>query len=270
MVCVVAGGRANVARVRRPVVKPCGTTGYRIVSLASGDPAERLRNSRADGRELFRPGRLGADPRQTLLPAFRWSRLGPSYDSGPVLDTGNSGDDAPPCRPRWSATCLPRAKPASAVPLGDKLDCNIAFGVAPAGTTAHTLSASNDETAARRRRDLVQAARPGHAETGPRELLSPTVKSRRRTSNSSPRRFFLLPATSRQNPPSTQTNSANVRPPHQPTAIDAWRTGPIGTAKVALPLIREVAAWEAARNAAQFRVDWQFTTADARIKLHRL
>ena len=38
----------------------------------------------------------------------------------------------------------------------------------------------------------------------------------------------------------------------------------------AATLIREVAAWEAARNAAGLRVDWQFTTADARIKLKRL
>jgi hypothetical protein len=35
-------------------------------------------------------------------------------------------------------------------------------------------------------------------------------------------------------------------------------------------LRREVAAWEAERNAAVVRVDWQFTTADARIKLKRL
>jgi len=35
-------------------------------------------------------------------------------------------------------------------------------------------------------------------------------------------------------------------------------------------LRREVAAWEAKRNRAQVRVDWQFTTADARIKLKRL
>ena len=35
-------------------------------------------------------------------------------------------------------------------------------------------------------------------------------------------------------------------------------------------LRREVAAWVAARNAALARVDWQFTTADARIKLKRL
>jgi DDE superfamily endonuclease len=33
---------------------------------------------------------------------------------------------------------------------------------------------------------------------------------------------------------------------------------------------REVAAWEAARNAAAVAVDWQFTTADARVKLKRL
>jgi len=33
---------------------------------------------------------------------------------------------------------------------------------------------------------------------------------------------------------------------------------------------REVAAWQAARNAADARIDWQFTTADARIKLRRL
>ena len=33
---------------------------------------------------------------------------------------------------------------------------------------------------------------------------------------------------------------------------------------------REVAAWQAARNAAGARIDWQFTTADARIKLKRL
>ena len=35
-------------------------------------------------------------------------------------------------------------------------------------------------------------------------------------------------------------------------------------------LRREVAAWENTRNRAQVRVDWQFTTADARIKLKRL
>jgi DDE superfamily endonuclease len=35
-------------------------------------------------------------------------------------------------------------------------------------------------------------------------------------------------------------------------------------------LRREVAAWEAERNAAVVRVDWQFTTADARTKLKRL
>ena len=35
-------------------------------------------------------------------------------------------------------------------------------------------------------------------------------------------------------------------------------------------LIREVAAWQLRRNAAHVSVDWQFTTADARIKLKRL
>ena len=35
-------------------------------------------------------------------------------------------------------------------------------------------------------------------------------------------------------------------------------------------LTREVAAWEADRNISQTGVDWQFTTADARIKLKRL
>lgn len=35
-------------------------------------------------------------------------------------------------------------------------------------------------------------------------------------------------------------------------------------------LTREVAAWEARRNADQAKVDWRFTTADARIKLKRL
>jgi hypothetical protein len=35
-------------------------------------------------------------------------------------------------------------------------------------------------------------------------------------------------------------------------------------------LTREVAAWEETRNRAQVKVDWQFTTADARIKLKRL
>ena len=35
-------------------------------------------------------------------------------------------------------------------------------------------------------------------------------------------------------------------------------------------LIREVAAWEARRNAAGGPVDWRFTNADARIKLKRL
>ena len=35
-------------------------------------------------------------------------------------------------------------------------------------------------------------------------------------------------------------------------------------------LRREVAAWEARRNAAVVKVDWQFTTGDARVKLKRL
>ena len=35
-------------------------------------------------------------------------------------------------------------------------------------------------------------------------------------------------------------------------------------------LIHEVAAWEADRNAHHAKVDWQFTTDDARIKLKRL
>ncbi len=35
-------------------------------------------------------------------------------------------------------------------------------------------------------------------------------------------------------------------------------------------LSREVAAWQASRNKNQTKVDWRFTTADARIKLKRL
>ena len=35
-------------------------------------------------------------------------------------------------------------------------------------------------------------------------------------------------------------------------------------------LAAEVAAWERARNAARATIDWRFTTADARTKLHRL
>jgi len=35
-------------------------------------------------------------------------------------------------------------------------------------------------------------------------------------------------------------------------------------------LIEEVAAWEAARNKKHIKADWQFTTADARVKLKRL
>jgi hypothetical protein len=35
-------------------------------------------------------------------------------------------------------------------------------------------------------------------------------------------------------------------------------------------LVREVAAWERQRNEAEARIDWRFTTADARIKLKKL
>ena len=35
-------------------------------------------------------------------------------------------------------------------------------------------------------------------------------------------------------------------------------------------LEREVAAWEAHRNKHHAKADWQFTTADARVKLKRL
>jgi hypothetical protein len=35
-------------------------------------------------------------------------------------------------------------------------------------------------------------------------------------------------------------------------------------------LIKEVAAWEEARNKSHTKADWQFGTADARVKLKRL
>ena len=35
-------------------------------------------------------------------------------------------------------------------------------------------------------------------------------------------------------------------------------------------LTKEVAAWQCRRNESPAKVDWQFTTADARIKLKRL
>ena len=35
-------------------------------------------------------------------------------------------------------------------------------------------------------------------------------------------------------------------------------------------LAREVAAWQASRDRTQARVDWQFTTEDARLRLKRL
>ena len=35
-------------------------------------------------------------------------------------------------------------------------------------------------------------------------------------------------------------------------------------------LAREVAVWEAERNAAGVKAEWQFTTADARVKLKKL
>jgi hypothetical protein len=35
-------------------------------------------------------------------------------------------------------------------------------------------------------------------------------------------------------------------------------------------LVSEVAAWEAVRNKHHAKADWQFTTADARVKLKRL
>ena len=35
-------------------------------------------------------------------------------------------------------------------------------------------------------------------------------------------------------------------------------------------LIQQVAAWQSERNAKQLTVDWQFTSADARVKLKHL
>jgi hypothetical protein len=35
-------------------------------------------------------------------------------------------------------------------------------------------------------------------------------------------------------------------------------------------LQREIAAWEEQRNRESSKIDWQFTTADARVKLKRL
>ncbi len=35
-------------------------------------------------------------------------------------------------------------------------------------------------------------------------------------------------------------------------------------------LVGEVAAWEADRNAKAVKADWQFTTADARVRLRKL
>ncbi len=44
----------------------------------------------------------------------------------------------------------------------------------------------------------------------------------------------------------------------------------IDASPTTLNLIEEVAAWEHTRNRKHVRADWQFTTADARVKLKRL
>jgi len=53
----------------------------------------------------------------------------------------------------------------------------------------------------------------------------------------------------------------------RPKQNDAQYAAMIGDAAV---LREQAAAWETQRNTRQKGVDWQFTTADARIKLKRL
>jgi hypothetical protein len=75
--------------------------------------------------------------------------------------------------------------------------------------------------------------------------------------------------------PGRRTSASTTRPaattfqgrrPHHPTAAHATATRPHEKPR----LEREVAAWEAARNATGRGVDWRLTTEDARIKLKHL
>ena len=118
----------------------------------------------------------------------RWARPWPSL-AAPAAARGNagSGPAAAAGRAAWPDNAVPPASVATGGPLPDTLGCNSAAADGTAGRTAHIPSASR---CAHSNGEVDPTCRMGDTQMGPREVLLPKVKPRRRAANSPPRRFY--------------------------------------------------------------------------------
>jgi hypothetical protein len=125
-------------------------------------------------------------PLPPALPA-RWLRRPDA--SAAVPGNAGSAHDAVVARALSTDNAAPHANTASHEPLPGTRGCNTVEVDGTAGRDAHTPSASKHATTCRR--DVERGCRIGHTQLGPRELLLPQVKPRRRAANSAPRRSYL-------------------------------------------------------------------------------
>jgi len=129
-----------------------------------------------------------AGPRAPRLPPFRLLRPWQSPDT-PAAARGNAGSGpaaaAAPAASRDNA--VPHASVATGGPLPDTVGCNSAGADGTAGRTGHIPSAGKRANSIG---DVDQQRRLRDTQTGPREVLLPQVKPRRRAANSTLRRSY--------------------------------------------------------------------------------
>ncbi len=110
----------------------------------------------------------------------RWPRPLPRGNAG-------SGPAAAAGRAASPDNAVPPACVATGGPLPDTAGCNSAAADGTARSTARILSAGR---CAHSNGEVDSTCRTGDTQMGPREVLLPKVKPRRRAANSPPRRFY--------------------------------------------------------------------------------
>ena len=165
---------------------PDGITSYRISAADCVRRTQTSCNSPDDRRKIFVPKTRCDGPRSSILPPRpKWLAV-PSIAGDTV---GTAPGDALAPLPSADNAAQPAIATIAGLP-GSNPHCNSGSKDGRAESIAHTPSADNAATGPTtcdcyQRRPLDQNPNSEHAEMSPREVLLPTVKSRRRSDYSS-------------------------------------------------------------------------------------
>jgi hypothetical protein len=172
---------ASASRDPRHAVKPDGTRHNRNTGAAHGPVAGTAHSNPDAGRACRKnlpknPHRAG--PRAARAPPQAPLAQQLPQATAAVLGNAGSARAAVVAHSRSHDSVVPRANAAKRGPHPGRADCSTDSADGMAGSVAHTPSAGKAANTCLG--DVEEDSQIGHTQAGPRELLLPQVKSRRR------------------------------------------------------------------------------------------